>query len=87
MSTDGVIITTVQHPVTTIHVTLPQNVDECDLIVIISMENNAGVSSPTEIPVGKLITTFPGSGVAAKYSSFLICNGQISKGGIYYSGH
>ena len=54
------IITTVQHPVTTIHVTLPQNVDECDLIVIISMENNAGVSSPTEIPVGKLITTFLG---------------------------
>jgi len=55
MSTDGMIITTVQHPVTTIHVTLPQNVDECDLIVIISMENSAGVSSTTEIPVATVV--------------------------------
>ena len=58
MSTDGVIITTVQHPVTTIHVTLPQNVDECNLIVRISAGNSAGTSSPTEVPIGKLMTTF-----------------------------
>ena len=58
MSTDGMIITTVQHPVTTIHVTLPQNVDECNLIVRISAGNSAGTSSPTEVPIGKLMTTF-----------------------------
>ena len=57
MTTDRVIITTVQHPVatvriTTIHVTLPQNVDECNLVVRISAGNSAGVSSPTEIIIG-----------------------------------
>jgi len=55
MSTDGVIITNVQHPVTTIRVTLPQNVVKC-LIVRISVGNSAGLSSPTEISVGKSIT-------------------------------
>ena len=59
-STDGVIITTVQHPVatvriTTIHVTLPPNVDECNLIVRISAGSSAGMSSPTETTIGKLI--------------------------------
>ena len=52
MSTDGMIITTVQHPVTTIHVTLPQNVDECNLIVRISAGNSAGMSSSTETTIG-----------------------------------
>jgi len=51
-STDGVIITTVQHQHPTIHILLPQDVNECDLIVTISAENRAGVSIPTEIPVG-----------------------------------
>jgi len=62
VSTDGVIITTVkhQHLVPTIHILLPQDVNECDLIVTISAENRAGVSIPTVIPVGKLITTFRG---------------------------
>lgn len=55
MSTDGVVITTVQHPVaTTIHVVLPQNVDKCSLIVRIRVQNSAGTSSPTEMSVGKL---------------------------------
>ena len=65
-SADGVIITTVQHqhPATTVHittipVTLPQNVDECYLIVRISAGNSAGMSSPTESTIGKLTTTFP----------------------------
>ena len=55
-STDGVIITAVQQPVAaTIHVALPQNVDEC-LIVNISAGNSAGMSSPTEVfTVGMLI--------------------------------
>jgi len=65
-STDGVIITTVQHQrpvttarITTIRVTLHQNVDECDLIVGINAGNSAGMSSPTEkTTIGKLITTF-----------------------------
>ena len=56
---NGVIITTDNHPhsesvATTIHILL--SVDECDLIVRISAENRAGVSSPTDIPVGKLST-------------------------------
>ena len=55
LSADGMIITTVQHPVTTIRVTLPQNVEKC-LIVRISAGNSAGLSSPTEISVGKPIT-------------------------------
>ena len=65
-SADGVIITTVQHqhPATTVRivtipVTLPQNVDECYLIVRISAGNSAGMSSPTESTIGKLTTTFP----------------------------
>ena len=62
-STDGVIIKTVQHPVatvniTTIRVTLPQNVDKCSLIVVISAGNSAGMSSPTETTISKF-TTFP----------------------------
>ena len=57
MSTVGAVITTVQRPVTTtIHVELPQNVYEC-LTVNISAGNNAGITPPTEITVGKL--TFP----------------------------
>jgi len=56
MSTDGMIITTVQHPVTTIHVILPQNVDNCNLIVRVSAGNSAGTSLQTEkIVNGKLI--------------------------------
>jgi len=56
MSTDEMIIKTVQHPVTSIRVTLPQNVDECDLIVRVSAVNSAGISSPTEETTnGKLI--------------------------------
>ena len=56
MSTDGVIIKTVQHPVatdriTTIRVTL----DECYLVVRISAGNSAGISSPTETTISKLI--------------------------------
>ena len=54
MSTDGMIIKTVQHPVATIRVTLPQNVDECNLILRVSAGNSAGMSSPTEVPIGKL---------------------------------
>ena len=46
------------HPVTTIPVALPPNVDEC-LIVRISAGNRAGMSSPTEISVGKLMIIFP----------------------------
>lgn len=63
MSTDVVIIKSVQqqHPVTTVHIVLPQDVDECNLIVNISVKNSAGMSTPTEITVGKLIATFPGS--------------------------
>jgi len=45
-------------PVATIHVTLPPNVDECNLIVRISAGNSAGMSLPTEITVGKLMTIF-----------------------------
>ena len=88
-STDGVIIKTVQHQHPTIHILLPQDVNECDLNVAISAENRAGVSIPTEIPIGKLITTFCGSDVTAnlKYSSLLVCHAQLSKGGIYYFGH
>ena len=62
MTADGVIITTDKHPhsesvaTVTIHILLPQSIDECDLIVRISAENRAGVSSPAEIPVGKLST-------------------------------
>ena len=58
MSTDRGNITTnvtVQHPVTRICVALPQNVDECNLIVRVRAQNSAGMSSATEIPVGKLI--------------------------------
>ena len=55
MCTDGMIITTVQHPVTSIHAILPQNVDNC-LIVRVSAGNSAGTSLPTEKTVnGKLI--------------------------------
>ena len=57
MSTDGDVIRSVQHPVDTIHVPLHLNVDDC-LIVRISAGNSAGMSSPTEITVGKLITNF-----------------------------
>jgi len=46
------------HPDTTIPVALPPNVDEC-LIVRISAGNSAGMSSPTEIAVGKLTIIFP----------------------------
>lgn len=59
MSTVGAVITTVQRPVTTtIHVELPQNMNEC-LIVNVSAANSAGITPPTKIAVGKLITTFP----------------------------
>lgn len=51
-------------PVATIRVTLPPNVDECNLAVRISAGNSAGMSSPTEITVRKLMTTFPQSGKA-----------------------
>ena len=58
MSTDQGNITTnvtVQHPVTRIRVALPQNVDECNVIVRVRAQNSGGMSSATEIPVGKLI--------------------------------
>jgi len=54
MSPDGIIIATEQYPVTAIHVTLPQSVDECNLTVNISAGNSAGMSPPTEISAGKL---------------------------------
>jgi len=59
MSTVGVVIKTVRRPVTTTtHVELPLNVNEC-LIVNVSAANSAGITPPTKITVGKLITTFP----------------------------
>ena len=66
MSSDQGNITTnvtVQHPVTRIRVPLPQYVNECNLIVRVRAQNSAGMSSTTEIPVGKLIiaTIFPQS--------------------------
>ena len=72
-STDGVVITTVQHQhpvaaarITTIHVTLSQNVDNCNLIVRINARNSVGTSPPTEKATnGKLFTTFLRSGDAA----------------------
>lgn len=73
MSSDGVIITTVQHqhPVATIHIVLPRNMDKCNLIVNISVGNSAGMSSPTEITVGRLITIFPGATAAVNYFNFV----------------
>jgi len=59
MSTDRVTITnvTVQLPVLRIvRVPLPQNEEECNLIVRIRAQNRAGTSSPTEMPVGMLIS-------------------------------
>jgi len=46
---------TVQHPVTRIRVALPQNVDECNLIVRVRAQNSAGKSSATEIPYVTII--------------------------------
>ena len=37
----------------TIRIELPQNVDMCSLVVSISAGNSAGMSSPTEIEVGR----------------------------------
>jgi len=60
LSTARVIVTTEQHdyqpghPVA-IRLRLPQNVDTCNLIVTISAGNNAGMSSPIEVAVGKYI--------------------------------
>jgi len=48
-----------EHQDATIHIQLPQTADECSLIVAISAGNSAGMSSPTNITVGKLMTTFP----------------------------
>ena len=50
--------TTVRHdhqsgPQVTIRIELPQNVDMCSLHVNISAGNSAGLSSPTEIEVGR----------------------------------
>ena len=50
--------TTVHHdhqsgPQVVIRITLPRNVDMCSLLVSIRAENSAGMSSPTEIEVGK----------------------------------
>ena len=56
MSSGGDNITAVQYQITTIHIALPQSVDECNLIVSIRVGNSAGMSSPTEIAIGKLIT-------------------------------
>ena len=59
MSTDRVTITTVtvQLPVSTIiRVPLPQNEEECNLIVRVRARNRAGTSSPTEMVVGMLIS-------------------------------
>ena len=74
MSSDGVIITTVQHqhPVATIHIVLPRNMDKCDLIMNISVGNSAGMSSPTEITVGRLITIFPGATAVLRLLTILI---------------
>jgi len=59
MSTNGAVLTTVRSPNTAILVMLPQNVDDCNLIVRISARNSAGMSSPTEFLVGKLTTKIP----------------------------
>ena len=50
--------TTVRHdhqsgPQVTVRIELPQNVDMCSLLVSISAGNHAGLSSPTEIKVGR----------------------------------
>ena len=37
----------------TIRIELPQNADMCSLVVSISAGNSAGMSSPTEIEVGR----------------------------------
>jgi len=86
MSTDGVITTTVQHPVTTVHitticVTLPQNDDNCNLTVRINAGNSAGVSSPTNITVGRLMTTFSlwSDATATNYSSFIFATTILVK--------
>ena len=55
MSTDGDIIKTVQHSNTNVYVRLPQNMEDCNLIVRISAVNSAGISPPTNITVGKLL--------------------------------
>jgi len=38
----------------TIRIELPQNVNTCNLVVTIRAENSAGMSSTTEIEVGRL---------------------------------
>ena len=74
---------TVQHPVTRIRVALPQNVDECNLIVRVRAQNSAGKSSATEIPVGKLIiaTIFPQSAELLIIHLGFLCH-KLFKGGI-----
>ena len=37
----------------TVTIKLPQNIDVCNLIVSISAGNSAGISSPTEVEVGR----------------------------------
>jgi len=58
MTLNGVVMETLRHGYQpgsqdTIDVPLNMNVDMCRLLVIIRAENSAGMSSPTEIEVGR----------------------------------
>lgn len=58
MTLNGVVMKTLRHGYQpgsqdTIDVPLNMNVDMCRLLVIIRAENSAGMSSPTEIQVGR----------------------------------
>jgi len=56
MTSDRVVIKTVQHDHQSgpqVRIELPRNVNMCSLVVSISAGNSAGMSSPTEIEVGR----------------------------------
>ena len=80
MTSDRVVIKTVQHDYQSrsqVRIELPQNVDMCSLHVNISAGNSAGMSSPTEIEVGRSHVLNDKTKLCIKIILYLSCTQNV----------